>query len=379
VTSSFHNPTRVVFGPGAIEGLPDLMPEGPTCVVTSPGGASRGLTGRIVGLLGERATAIVGDVSPNPEIPDIIRHLDAVPVGTEVIVAAGGGSVMDTGKVLAALAKRRRCEGLSGPPPDLAAGKPVPTGQSLPVIAIPTTAGTGSEVTPFATVWDLERKRKHSVAGPGLFPWTALVDPELTHSLPRATTLASGLDALSQGFEAIWNRNAGPVTDALAIQAVRLALETVEPVCGALDDPKLRERMMQASLLAGLAISNTRTAIAHSISYPLTAHFGIPHGLACSFTLPAVLELSAGGDGTGLRQRLSAIGMGPVPELADRLRQLLRTLDVAGSLAEYGFDPGRVAALGPEMITPARAGNSIQDVTPDEAVDLVLRSWEALR
>src|SRR5690606_14532428 len=131
--------------------------------------------------------------------------------------------------------------------------------------------------------------------GPGMFPAVALVDPDLTRSLPESETVSTGLDALSQGLEAWWNRNAGPVTDAFALRAARLALDTLEPLVADLGDPVLRTAMAEASLLAGLAISGTRTAVAHSISYPLTLRFGIPHGLACGFTLPVILEYNDDG------------------------------------------------------------------------------------
>jgi len=377
-TAQFQNPTRVVFGEGALQQVRDLIPEGRMVIVTSAGSTRRGLVDRVLRLVGEHRATVLDQVTPNPEPPDLLRHLEAVPADANAVLVVGGGSVMDTGKILSALAGRRRLGRASGPLRELARGGTVGRGESLDVFAVPTTAGTGSEVTPFATVWDREVNRKASVAGPGLFPRLAVVDPELTWTLPEAVTISSGLDALSQGLEAWWNRNAGPVTDAFALRAVSLALESLEPLARNLEDRSLRSRMMAASLLSGLAISGTRTAIAHSISYPLTLHLGVPHGLACAFTLPTVLEFNLRGADSRISELASSLGMTSAQQLADQLREVLKALKVGTRLREYGLNSGQIVELGPEMVTPGRADNNLRNVNGDQAVEIALRSWNEL-
>jgi len=283
---SHHNPVRIVAGMGAIYRLPELTPPGPVLLVTTPGSTRRGMTARVQALLGMSRVIVHDRVSPNPELDD----LDAATAdlrGKDIrsIVALGGGSALDAGKVLSVT---------------LPCGIPTPLDYvlrkgnshawqpSLPLVAIPTTAGTGSEVTSFATVWDRTAAKKHSVTGETVFPRHALLDPELTLTLPHQETLYTALDAISHALESLWNKNRTPVTEALSLQALKLSNEALPVLLNAPTSLESRTKMQQASLLAGLAISQTRTAIAHSISYPLTILYGVPHGLACSFTLAAI-------------------------------------------------------------------------------------------
>src|SRR5690606_30104611 len=147
-------------------------------------------------------------------------------------------------------------------------------------------AGTGSEVTPFSTIWDGQGAKKYSVATPRLFPQKALLFPELTGTLPWDVTVCTGLDALSQCLESVWNRRATPLTSAIATDGIRKIFQALPELKQNLGHLPSRQLMMEASLFSGLCISQTRTAMAHAVSYPLTAHFGTPHGIACSFTLP---------------------------------------------------------------------------------------------
>jgi len=291
-----HNPVRITAGAGILGYLRELIPEGTALLVTTSGFTRRGMTGKIKEQLGESRVVVYDQVTPNPEI-DALDQAAAQLKGRKInsIVALGGGSVMDTGKVLAVTL-------LSEYPKPLAhvlrQDHAYEWQARIPVIAIPTTSGTGAEVTPFATVWDSSTHKKHSVAGELIYPTNALLDPELILSLPHNETLYSALDAISHAMESLWNRNRSPVSETYALQALKLANEALPAVLEKPDDLEQRARMQQASLLAGLAISQTRTAIAHSISYPLTSHYGVPHGFACSFTLVEIWKyccLNVGG------------------------------------------------------------------------------------
>jgi alcohol dehydrogenase len=205
-----------------------------------------------------------------------------------------------------------------------------------PLIAVPTTAGTGSEVTCWGTVWDNANGVKHSLAHPGLYPQFALVDPNLMIGKPRELTIQTGLDALSHSLESLWNRNANPVSAANAVAAARGVLSTLPALAGDLRNPQLRERMARAATLAGFAFSNTKTAIAHSLSYPITLRHGVPHGIACSFSLPMIIRSVAGHDGIceeGLRSIFGADAAGA----AERLEITLDKLGVSTDFRSYGI------------------------------------------
>ncbi|MCL5255761.1 MAG: phosphonoacetaldehyde reductase [Gammaproteobacteria bacterium] len=345
----YHNPVRIHSG--ALTDLPQLMTVFSAraaetwLLVTSSGMTRRGVTKRV-----KSSTAalnvnwLVHDaVTPNPELDD----LDAVTarLSTQTIagiVAVGGGSVIDAAKVLAVTLPHGQTNALAA---SLRQGQGQHWQTKLPLIAIPTTSGTGAEVTPFATVWDQTEHKKYSVSGPLALPDIALLDAELTLSLPATETVNTGLDAISHACESLWNVNKTPVSEAYARHALVLAKTALPRVLQAPSDRSARAAMQQASVLAGLAISQTRTAIAHAISYPLTSHYDVPHGLACSFTLPNLIsEFIPQCDDEDLANLMGAV------------KAMLDGLNLFERLHEYAT-PAQILALKDEMYHPERAGN----------------------
>jgi phosphonate metabolism-associated iron-containing alcohol dehydrogenase len=374
---TFSSPVEIRFGDGQLDSLPSVVRAKRVLVVTSAGSTRRGLTGRVRALLPDCDVETWDAVQPNPALDDIeAATVSAARHEPECIVAVGGGSALDTGKCLSLLIPAHRA-GFS-----LRAhfdGKErLPDVSVIPVVAVPTTAGSGSEVTPFATVWDTAGRRKQSLATRLLLPRTALLDPELTLSLPEDVTVTTGLDALSHAFESIWNRNATPLATACATRAIRTTLEVLPRLRADLAHAGYRSRMLEASLLAGLAISSTRTALAHSISYPVTLHHGVPHGLACSFTLPALLAFNAEADVSRMRELAVSVGRDSVDELRDELGELLRGLDVGKRLRLCVKSLDELLALVPEMGDPARAGNNIRAAGAAEVAAIVTRAWNEL-
>jgi len=292
-------------------------------------------------------------VTPNPDLADVERWCAAAPEAwarAEVVVGLGGGSALDSAKALAtARGSAARVHRALGGTLD---------GDPLPLLAIPTTAGTGSEVTSWATLWDRAGNRKHSLADRRLYPSHALVDPALMLSAPRGVTLASGLDALSHALESLWNVNANPVSAACAVSAARAILATLPALMADLGSLALRERMAQASLLAGLAFSNTKTALAHSLSYPLTLQRGVPHGIACSFSLPQVMRWALGISAL-CDESLAQIFGSDLPAGADRLEAFLEGLGVSTAIESYELDEPGWRALVADAMEGARGRNYI--------------------
>ncbi len=252
------------------------------------------LSAFVAGLLARHNGVWVKRVPANPSVSDIsgvLQSLKGRPV--DFILAIGGGSAMDLGKAVAALAGFLPEENLTEEhvrrtvADKTYAGRPgVPA-----LIALPTTAGSGSEVTRWATVWDPEYRHKMSLDDVGLFPRAALVVPPFTVSMGPELTLSTGLDALSHAMEAFWAKSRTPLSQALATAAmerIKAALpKAVQPENAA--DLSLRQEMCLGALMAGLAFSITRTTACHAISYPLTMLHGLPHGMAAAVTLSAVL------------------------------------------------------------------------------------------
>jgi phosphonate metabolism-associated iron-containing alcohol dehydrogenase len=339
------NPVRLMVGRGALARLTELVPENATTLlVTSAGFSRRGVTEGVRRLLGAGRVVVHDRVTPNPELDDLERATaDLRSANIEAVVGLGGGSTLDTAKALSVAL----CSD-GARPLEAVFRRDVPQAWSrgLRMIAIPTTAGTGAEVTPFATVWDATTHRKHSLGGDKLYPYAAVLDPELTVSLPADETLYSALDAISHSLESLWNKNRTPVSQLYALRALELAAASLTQVLERPADLARRMDMQQASMFAGLAISQTRTAVAHSVSYPLTSRYGVPHGLACSFTLPAILRMNI--------DKLS-LGAAHVGILRSVL-VLLESLELPQRLARYA-SAADVLALQAEMLAKGRIEN----------------------
>jgi phosphonate metabolism-associated iron-containing alcohol dehydrogenase len=219
---------------------------------------------------------------------------------------------------------------------------------------------------PWATIWDRERQLKHSLHLPQTWPSVALIDPELMLSLPASVTLQSGLDALSHALEAIWNVNANPVSDTFAVAAARDILDTLPRLMQRLNDVELRGRMALAALKAGMAFSNTRTALAHSISYEMTLRFGLPHGIACSFPLPMVLERALGQDPERDAVLVQALG-GPLATASQRLTAFIESLGVKTRFSDCGVSEDQASQMIAHALTGARGRNFIGAMARQQA------------
>jgi alcohol dehydrogenase len=353
----YRNPVDVTFGPGAFDRLPEALRGRAYCLVTyddaNGGGVFAELTRRVVAMGGEPA-AMVRNIGPNPDfigLTQSCRLYAGARRPVEAIVALGGGSVIDAAKVLAAadgdFARVRTYLETGGEA--LAA---------TPIIAIPTTAGTGSEVTSWATVWDTEAKKKYSLAREGLYPEAALVDPLLTLKLPRGLTVSTGLDALSHALESLWNVHANPVSSALAETAAREIIEALPALAEDLGNEALRTRVSRAALFAGLAFSNTKTALAHALSYHLTLHHGVPHGIACSFSLPLVMRSVIGCD-AACDAALGRIFGGDLKAGAARLETMLQALGVSVRATDHGIAARDWQALIDDALAGERGRNFI--------------------
>ena len=358
---TYYNPVDVHAGCGSLAALPRLLGERRAILIAFPEAIGLGLVDRMRELLSDRLVAVETDVQPNPDVawlaPMYERlwrdHADA-----ECIVALGGGSVIDCAKVMLT----RPASGCFGELQALLEGaspQPSSTLRHRRLLAVPTTAGTGSEVTPWATVWDQTRVRKLSLQLRWTWPEVAVVDAELMLSLPHAATLASGLDALSHALESLWNVHRNPVSASLAVSAIRTILATLPHLLAQPDRRDLRERLATAALQAGLAFSNTRTALAHSLSYDITLQRGTPHGIACSFSLPRIMQLAAGHDAELDALLLSAFDAGHIDAAVASLSAFLQGLGVSVDPQSYGIAEGDWSDRVAQALAGARGRNFI--------------------
>ena len=211
------------------------------------------------------------------------------------IIAIGGGSCIDLAKVISLFFYDEKLEQMEYSHfVENIKNKGYVSNKQIPVIAIPTTAGTGAEITRWATIWDRELGMKYSVETEELYPKQAIIIPELTYNLSKELTLSTTLDTFSHSCEAYWSKASNPLVRGIAYRSMEIILRNLEKVLNNHEDNKARNQLCTASVLAAVAFSQTRTTACHSISYPLTLQYGIEHGLAVAITLAKIYEKNKG-------------------------------------------------------------------------------------
>jgi alcohol dehydrogenase class IV len=353
----FANPTRIVFGPGVVATLPEHVSQlgrRVLLVVGSRTVAREGVVARVgEGLASKGVEHVLFETSGEPDVPTVERGAQvAGESGCDLVVGLGGGSALDAAKAVAALAAN--AEGAAAYMEVVGRGRPLEN-RPLPVVAVPTTAGTGAEVTRNAVVLDRTHSYKASIRSIHLYPRVAVVDPELTRSLPPEVTASTGLDALTQLLEAFVSVRATPLSDALAREGLRRAARSIHRVHAAPGDLDARADMALASLLSGLALSNAGLGAVHGFASPLGGRYPVPHGVACAALLPHVATANVRAlcardpDGPGLHRYREAatilVGEGALfEELLVWLDTVVRELAIP-PLAAYGVRPEHVPAV----------------------------------
>jgi len=269
------------------------------------------------------------------------------------VIGLGGGSAMDVAKLVAALADGRQ-------PLEQVIGVDLLAGRALPLACVPTTAGTGSEVTPIAILGDEDEDLKKGVVSPYLVPDFAYLDPELTVSMPRAVTASTGVDALTHCIEAYANKFAHPVVDIFALEGMRLIARHLERACQDGTDLVAREAMLRASYYGGLCLGPVNTAAVHALAYPLGGEFHIPHGVANSILLPHVLRFNL--EAAPGRYSEIARAMGVPDGSSDEATARAGIEFVAELSARVGI-PGGLSGMGISANAIPRMAHSAMKVT----------------
>jgi alcohol dehydrogenase len=358
---TFELPTKIRFGNGVSKTLCELpeISSRRIVVVTDSSVVKLAATQTLIESLAP--VALFDKVRPNPTVANVdtlaavLRKTDA-----EVVIAVGGGSSLDTAKASSCLAKTDD-QSIRAYHSE---GKKF-AGERLPVITIPTTAGTGSEVTPIAVLDDEEKNFKSPMSSPLFYPVTAIVDPELTLSVPLFVTAATALDALSHAIEGYWSKNHQPICDTLAKEAARIIFANLGKVYDNLTDAAARERLSYAALLAGIAFQLPKNAIIHACSFPLSNRFHLAHGAACAFTMESAIRFNAPAMNGRMEEFASAAGFGSVEKMIETITALKVRGKLPLNFREAGIDPSAVEQLASESIHPL-LNNNPRTVTPDD-------------
>lgn len=349
---NYYMPTRIVYGHDILKDIDKYVAGRKAILIASQGFVKRGLLDKIKSYT-NNIVDVVFDVKSHPEFKDLKKIYTKIHKQEfDVILSIGGGSILDASKFFSVYNEEKDESFLE----DLIKGNIEKENyKTIPIIAVPTTAGTGSEITPWATIWDMDEKKKYSLHLPELFSELALYDPTLTLSVPKNITIQTGLDTLSHALESIWNKNANPITINYAVKSAKLIMENLYILSNDLDNIEYRDNVMKACMYAGLAFSNTQTAIAHGMSYYITANKGIDHGIACSFTLPMFID-SVIGKYKFIDDALIEI----FGELSGKkLREVLLKLDISDKFIDYGIDEKELEELVLSLENNQRVGNSL--------------------
>jgi alcohol dehydrogenase class IV len=351
-------------------------------IVTDKFLLSHGQVGRLKTALGSSGIAaeVFADTVPDPTVATVEAGLAALKAGDfDCVVGFGGGSPIDSAKAIAVLGRH------GGAMHDYKAPHQMDR-PGLPIIAVPTTAGTGSEVTRFTVITDETTDEKMLCIGLAFLPVAALVDYELTLTKPLRLTADTGVDALTHAIEAYVSRRANPFSDSLALAAMKAIATNLRTVCREPDNRPAREAMMLAATQAGIAFSNASVALVHGMSRPIGAFFHVPHGLSNAMLLPVVTAFSAGAALGRYADCARAMGVASehdadepaVSNLLQELAQLNRDLSVPSPRA-YGIDERRWQELLPVMAGQALASgspaNNPRIPSASEIEDLYRQVW----
>jgi alcohol dehydrogenase class IV len=374
-TILFQTTPRILMGPGTLAQTAaevHRLKARNVLIVTDKGLIAAGLASRLEAVLTGAGIAWsrFDAVEPDPRFEIAVQAAEmAKKEKADLVIGLGGGSPLDIAKVCAVLTTNTKPVG------ELFGIDMVPEA-GLTTILIPTTAGTGSEVTPIAILSDEHEKLKKGIVSPRLFPAAAILDPELTLGMPPRVTASTGLDALIHAVEAFTSKNANSISDVLARRAMQLVFGNIRKAYANGEDLAARANMLEGSLLAGMAFANAGVTAVHAFAYPIGAEFHIPHGVANSIMLPPVMEFNMLGnlekfaemagifgepvDGLSLRERAH--------RMVKAVRELVDDLQIPKHLREFGVREPHIPALAQGVMKVTRLlANNPRRITPADA------------
>lgn len=377
-TFSFTGAKKIVFGSGSFEKLGEYIDElggKRPMILIDKNLADAGYRGKIAALFeGIGMTYTLYDrveAEPPLELADEGAKV-ALKTKSDIVIGIGGGSAMDTAKAISVIAANK------GKAKDYLGLNNIP-GPGLPKIMIPTTAGTGSEVTFTSVFIRSDLKKKEGMNSPYLYPEIALLDPVLTLSVPPAVTASTGVDAFCHALESYTSKNASPMSEMFSLEAMELIASSLRTCVHNGDDIVAREAMLLGSLYAGLGLANAGVTAVHSLSYPLGGKYGIPHGMANTVLLPAVMQFNL----PGAIEKLAVVSeiMGEavedlsLREAADMavgaVEELIHDCDINDTLETLGVEREDFPELAEMAMTVARPlANNPRTVTVEDAIEI---------
>ncbi|MBO5062323.1 MAG: lactaldehyde reductase [Prevotella sp.] len=367
------------FGAGCRKELADVLKRmnmNKALVVTDKGLIKVGTVKLVTDIMDEAGFPyeIFSEVKPNPTVTNVKQGIEAFKAsGADCLVAIGGGSAMDTAKGIGIVINNPEFSdivSLEGVAPT--------KHKSVPIVALPTTAGTGAEVTINYVIIDEERQAKMVCVDPNDIPAVAIVDPELTYSLPKGLTAATGMDALTHAIEGYITKGAWVMSDMYELQAIKMIAEYLPTAVDEPTNPVGRENMALAQYIAAQAFSNVGLGLVHGMAHPMGSLHDIPHGVANALLLPTIMEFNMpeciekfgviartmGVDTTGMTAEEAA------QAACDAVKDLAIRVGIPQHLSELGIKEEHIPALAAQAITDVCTPGNPRDVTEEQIVEL---------
>jgi alcohol dehydrogenase class IV len=363
----FYMPTKIRFGWGRLQEIRQVVDElkgRKIFLVTSRHFAKKyGILDKLSEYLKGLTLVIFAEVEENPTIETVDKGAVQCKANQcDLVISLGGGSAMDAGKAIAMLQEN------PGSIREYLDQERFCQTKGLPIIAIPTTSGTGSEVTPFTVITHRAKKAKPAIAPHENFPDVALVDPELTMSMPFEVAASTGLDALCQAVEGFWSTQGNPLTRSLAFQAIKLAMENLESACVKKDRESVTN-MSLASHLTGIEMSNIGNTSIHPLSYPITIDYAVPHGFACAIFLPEVIRFNASAIKDRFIDLLTVLNLTSVEAFADKVDSFMEKLKAPRRLSKLGVKQEDIPGIAKRGMERSTAWNP-KPMTEEDIVQI---------
>ncbi len=370
----YFNPVEIIFGSGVRGKIIDECSKKKVLIICSRTSLDRYSSDEeLATLIKSSSVDFEHGFESNPSLKDLIliskKYSKKPP---DLIIGLGGGSAMDVAKIVSV--------GIPGASKDIDIRELLEDSnlfsnfEPIKCLLIPTTAGTGSEVTHFATVWDYETNQKKSLGHRGMFAHKAFIDPDFLQDIPAEVSISTGLDALNQAFESLWNVNSTDYTRILCRQAILLSLKVLPNTNMISLNSEMRQMLSMASLLSGLAISQTRTSICHSISYPLTLKYKIDHGMACTFSFLEVFKFNL----EYIKKDVEIIEQSMSAELFPCLEKVINLHKVYPFLSDRLPDKNSFSESLDDFVTEGRFENNIRKCNQDDLIKIVSDSYDSI-
>ena len=380
--AQFWSPAKLIFGPGAIQRIPEELRAGrrglKVLVVTDSGLVQAGVVEKVAAVLSRSRIRFVlfDEVTANPPVEVVHRGYETFKgENCNTLIGLGGGSPMDTAKMIGVLASH------GGRILDYT--RPNTVKKALPfLLCVPTTYGTGSEVTPYAVVTDVEKQSKIPVIGPLIIPKVAVLDPELSVALPLPVAGATGMDALIHAIECYTNLVPNILSDAMAIEAIAMISSNLREAAANDQNIEATQNMLLGSTMAGIAFSQTRVGNVHAMSHQVSALFGVPHGVANAVLLPYVMAFNLIGCSDKFVEIAVAMeedayglpGLDGARKAVDAVRKLASDVGIPGTLSEVGVHEEAIPEMAKDAMTSGNILVNARKTTIEDVIEIYRRA-----